>query len=187
MTRAKAWGSPCWCSPSRPGWPAASGPSVTITSPKTGSSVSLNRTPNLRISGGATFAAFRSTRRARRRARATPRSGPRASTSPGNPHVRGGHPEEYEVLPPPRRLRHVERQPASQRHVRHGRRRGLRLHRRPRRGRGRSGPVVGRLPDGRRHAAHPRHQQDDRPARSTSRTTSPAPARSRSTSRSRRS
>src|SRR3954454_13423892 len=35
---------------------AASGPSVTITSPRTGSSVSLKRTPNLSIAGGATFA-----------------------------------------------------------------------------------------------------------------------------------
>src|SRR4051794_28197270 len=35
---------------------AASGPSVTITSPKTGSSVSLKRTPNLSVTGGASFA-----------------------------------------------------------------------------------------------------------------------------------
>jgi hypothetical protein len=40
---------------------AASGPSVTITSPKTGSSVSLKRTPSLSISGGATFAAVNPT------------------------------------------------------------------------------------------------------------------------------
>src|SRR4051794_38217231 len=39
----------------------AGGPSVTITSAKTGSSVSLKRTPNLTVTGGATFASVTAT------------------------------------------------------------------------------------------------------------------------------
>jgi len=67
---------------------AASGPSVTITSPKTGSTVSLKRTPNLTVAGGAKFASVTPTSTKlylRRDGCGTATDNPHLSVTPGAP------------------------------------------------------------------------------------------------------
>jgi len=66
----------------------AGGPSVTITSPQTGSSVSLKRTPNLTVTGGATFASVTATTTKlylRRDGCGTASDNPHLSVVPGAP------------------------------------------------------------------------------------------------------